>query len=119
MNFALIEMLTHLKIGKVALNYLLDKRGKKGHEITYSCVEMAEYLVPFNNSLPIEEKREIFAIRNRMINIPYNFSTKCEYKCECGKLEDMQHIYMCELWNKEEQPLLSYEKIFNGNLKQL
>ena len=106
------------KIGKVALNYLLDKRGKKGQEITYSCVEMAEYLVPFNNSLTIEEKCEIFAIRNRMINIPFNFSTKCEYKCECGKLEDMQHIYMCELWNKVEQPLLSYEKIFNGNLKQ-
>ena len=45
-------------------------------------------------------KREIFAIRNRLINIPYNFSTKCEYKCECGKLEDMQHIYvynMCTL----------------------
>ena len=30
----------------------------------------------------------------------------------------MQHIYMCQLWNKEEQPLLSYEKIFNGNLIQ-
>ena len=57
---------------------------------------MAEYLVPFNNSLTIEEKCEIFAIRNRMINIPFNFSSKSEYKCECGKFEDMQHIYMCE-----------------------
>ena len=50
-----------LKIGKVALNYLLDKRGKKGHEIIYSFVEMAECLFLFSNSLIIEEKCEIFA----------------------------------------------------------
>ena len=30
----------------------------------------------------------------------------------------MNHIYECELYNKEEKTNLPYEKIFNGNLRQ-
>ena len=106
------------RINQVSLKYLMDKRGKKGCEIKYSCLEMSEYLLPFNNELTIEEKCELFAVKNRMINIPYNFSSKCEYKCKCGKKEDMIHIYECELYNEGEQNKLPYEKIFNGNLRE-
>ena len=37
---------------------------------------MAEYLQPLNNKLSIEQKRETYAARNRMVNIPYNFPKK-------------------------------------------
>ena len=88
------------RLNQVSLKYLMDKRGKKGSEIRYSCVEMSEYLLPFNNELTIEEKCELFAVKNRMINIPFNFSSKCEYECKCGRKEDMNHIYECELYNE-------------------
>ena len=105
------------KIFQSALKYLLEKRGKKGKEISYTCIEMSEYLQPFNNYLTVEQKREMFAVRNKMINIPANFSSKSESKCECGKKEDMQHIYDCEKYN-ENKPSIQYEKLFHGNLKE-
>ena len=106
------------RIKQISLEYLMEKRGKKGREIEYSCLEMSEYLLPFNNNLTIEEKCEIFAIRNRMVNIPFNYSSNCEYKCECGEREDMNHIYQCELYNEKDSPIMPYEQIFNGNMKQ-
>ena len=53
---------------------------------------MSEFLLPFNSSLNIEEKRKLFETRNRMTKIPYNFGQK-EEKCICGEVEDIQHIY--------------------------
>ena len=76
---------------------------------------MSEYLLPFNSTLNIEEKRKLFEVRNRMTRIPYNFGNK-EEKCICGALETMQHIYCCEYLN-QEKPEISYESIYNGNLK--
>ena len=39
--------------------------------------------------------------------------------CICEQYdEDMQHIYNCEILNKEKQERIPYEKIFNGNLDQ-
>ena len=76
---------------------------------------MSEYLLPFNNDITIEEKCELFAVKNRMINIPYNFSSKCEYKCKCGRKEDMIHIYSCEYLNKQEIKI-EFSKIYEGNL---
>merc|ERR1712115_773179 len=52
------------KVEKAALKYLLDKRGKKGSEFEF--LEMADYLAPFNKQT-IEEKCEMFAIKNSMI----------------------------------------------------
>ena len=43
------------KISTRALNYLIEKQGKKGSEIAYSCIEMAEYLQPYNNELTINQ----------------------------------------------------------------
>ena len=106
------------KINEVALKYLIGKQGKKGSEIRYSCLEMQEYLLPFNNSLTTEQKCELFAIKTRKINIPDNFSSKSEYKCACGKPENMQHIYHCEQFNEQIEPIVPYERIFNGKLKE-
>ena len=106
------------KISAKALSYLIEKRGKKGSEIVYSCIEMSEYLQPYNDELTIEQKREMFAVRNRMINIPANFSSECETKCICGKKEEMAHIYKCLILSENKEPTTKYEKIYNGNLKE-
>ena len=78
---------------------------------------MEEYLLPLNNKLSIDQKREVFAVKKAMIDIPANFTSKNETKCECGKLEDMEHIYGYEQLNNKT-PEISFRKIFEGNLKQ-
>ena len=47
-------------IERKALEYLQSKRGKKGQEINYQEIKMAEYLKPYGNILTISEKRYIF-----------------------------------------------------------
>ena len=59
-----------VKIKKNAFSYLIRKRGKKGGEISYTSLEMAEYLQPCNANLTIEQKHELFEVRNRMVLIP-------------------------------------------------
>ena len=78
---------------------------------------MADYLLPFNNKLSIEEKREMFAVKNSMIEIPANFSSKCEIKCKCGVKEDMDRIYNCKIYNMKK-PEIPFERIFKGNLNE-
>ena len=53
-----------------------------------------------------------------MIDIPSNFFSKCELKCVCGEMEDMLHIYKCELYNKQNETKLEYDKKFDGNLNE-
>ena len=43
------------KVEKAALKYLLEKRGKKGSDIKFPYLEIADYLAPFNKQT-IEEK---------------------------------------------------------------
>ena len=59
----------------------------------------------------------MFAIKNSMVNIAANFSSKSELKCECGELEDMKHIYECKHFN-DKTTEMPFEKIFNGNLNE-
>ena len=53
-----------------------------------------------------------------MINIPNNFSSKNEHRCECGEIETMLHIYECEEYNEKNEPRIPYEKLFSGNLHE-
>ena len=87
------------EIMKNASYYLIRKCGKKGTEIEYSCLQMADYLQPFCADLTIEQKSEMFAVRNWIIQIDYNFSkNNLQTKCWCNDNEDMRHIiYQCEL----------------------
>ena len=100
-----------------ALEYLKNKRGSKGQEIEFTILEMSEYLLPYHSKLNIEEKREIFALRNRMTNIPFNFGNK-EEKCVCGTLETMFHIYSCEYLNQKKFRI-DYDRIYDGNIENL
>ena len=53
-----------------------------------------------------------------MINIPSNFSSNWEAKCECGEIESMKHIYECKILNMNKEITIPYENIYNGNIKQ-
>jgi hypothetical protein len=128
LSFAEIKSITKIKFTNIlkeemkknAFKYLNKKLGKKGEEVDYSCLEMSEYLQPTNTNLTVEQKCEMFAVRNRMINIEYNFPKKdTETKCECGTKEDMQHIYNCELLSEDKKnQKFPYKSIFNGNVEQ-
>ena len=103
------------RIEEKAFKYLIEKQGKKGKEIKYSCIQLSEYLSPINSELTVEEKRTMFAVRNYMVNIPTNFpKPNVNNKCFCGELETMLHIYNCEVYSTQEK--VPYEKIFNGSL---
>ena len=52
--------LIDISIEKKALEYLQSRRGKKGQEINYQEIKMAEYLKPYGNILTKSEKRYIF-----------------------------------------------------------
>ena len=100
-TFEELQSMTHsmfmkkikLQIMKKALEYLLGKRKRKGIEIEYKNLEMADYLLPINAELNIENKRRMFSIRNRMIYIKSNFNQRNqEKKCLCGDKETMEHI---------------------------
>ena len=106
----------NMKINELGFRYLLKKRGKKGQEVEHFTLRMADYLAPNNSGMTIEEKQQLFAIINRMVNISYNFpQNKTVDLCYCGELETMEHIYHCKLLNKED-PIISYNQIFNGNI---
>ena len=82
-------------INKKALEYLLEKRGTKGKEIEYGSLKMQDYLLPQKKeNISISEKQYIFAIRNRMIEIDFNFPKKqrSEKLCVCGEQANMKHM---------------------------
>ena len=115
-----LKQILNIKIKLKSKEYLESKRGSKGREIIYPNLEMAHYLLPNDNGLTVENKKMLFSIRNRMLQIPYNFpgqyiqnNNKC--KTGCGKLETMNHLYICEKLNMEERKY-PYESIFSDNL---
>ena len=100
-----------------SVQYLLENRKSKGKEINYTRLKMAEYLLPQNENLSIEEQQYIFSIRNRMIPIESNFSViGKERPCLCGEVKTMKHIYTCKKLN-EEEIIIKYEEIFKENVQ--
>ena len=99
------------KIKENAFKYLMEKQRNKGKEIAYKEFQMSEYLMPNETMKNVEDQRYLFAIRNKMINIPANIGK--QEKCICGDIEKMSHIYYC--YGKEEK--LPYENVYNGKLK--
>ena len=78
---------------------------------------MAEYLLPENRILTITDKQKLFEVKNRMTQIPINFSkTDTNSNCYCGKLETMEHIYDCEMLRNGKENNLEYRKIHEGSL---
>ena len=38
--------------------------------------------------------------------------------CQCGQIENMEHVYICQNFNNEES-YIEYEKIYEGNVKNM
>ena len=108
-----------LKCEELAFKYLISKRRAKGKDITYKNIQMSQYLLP-NNELEIKDQKKIFEIRNKMTDIPENFSTKNkkEAKCLCGNNENMEHIYNCKQLNNDDIKV-KYENIYEGNVRNM
>ena len=107
------------KVKENALKYLKEKQKSKGKEVQYLDIDMAEYLQPINSMLSINEKQELFKVRNRMTDIPDNFpKSEIKHICFCGEPEDMAHIYNCKILNEGVIQNEKYENIFNGNIDQ-
>ena len=71
--------------------------------------------------LSIEEKQKLFAIRNRMIDIPIHFpKSEVKPQCTCGEIEEMAHIINCEILNEgvNQDKNEKYKNIFNGTVKE-
>ena len=115
MSVETFKDLLRRKLRQQALEYLESLRGIKGKEISYSELKMAEYLQPIYSKISIDERRMIFAIRNRMVNeIPDNFGNHSEL-CICGKPENMKHIYMCKTFDNSDVTT-EYEEIYGDNI---
>ena len=105
------------RIKENAFTYLTGKQGTKEKDMTYSAIEMSEYLHPSNSKLSIDQKRRMFGIKNKMLDISTNFPTKYpNHKCECGELETMEHIYQCQIFGV--LPKIPYVKIYNGSIQE-
>ena len=100
-----------------AFEYLIRKQRSKGQEITYTELKMAEYLMPNFENLSIDDKRNIFQARNRIVHIPANLPLGTEEnRCCCCEIENTKHIYVCKYWSKEKT---SFEIIYTDNVSQL
>ena len=107
------------KCEESAYVYLMKKRGEKGKEIDYPAIQMSEYLLP-NEELSIDDQRNIFEIRNKMSNIPSNYSSENENtsQCVCGEREDMVHIYNCTYLNIGKVEV-KYEEVYGENVVEM
>ena len=114
------KSLLNKKIKENAFLYMIGKQGKKGGDIKYSEIQMAEYLQPNSKIHSTEMKRDIFALRNKMVKIPANFASSVEkqFFCKCGESENMEHLYECKVINSEE-PEIKYEEIYSNNIQSI
>ena len=89
-----------------------QKRGNKGRDIKYSCLEMADYLLP-QARISIKDQREIFSLRCRTNPLGANIG-KIEYcKTKCGEILNNSHIFQCVVLNDKNQNS-DMDKVLNG-----
>jgi hypothetical protein len=88
---------------KNTLIYIKNMQKSKWSKIVYKNIELADYLQP------LEKEKKLFAVRNRMVQIPNNFP-KSENKaiCFCGKV-----------FNEKMNPSKKYENIYDGTKFQV
>ena len=120
MNKKHLKVILTRKIYEKSLQYLKDLRQSKGKQIKYEKLKMAEYLMPYDFNLSIEDKRQMFSLKNRMVNIHENFPSKgLDKMCKagCDTEETIQHIYMCDKYDYKHIHT-EYEHIYNGTVTE-
>ena len=78
---------------------------------------MAEYLSPNGTNLSIQDKKDLYSIRNKIINIEGNYSSKyTNTLCTAGciDIETTEHIYTCIILNTTNIEI-PFKNIYNGS----
>ena len=66
-----------------ALEYLLERRRKKGSKIIYTSIQMSDYMLPNDYITNIDDIRTLFSLKNEMF-LNKKQIVKNEPVCECG-----------------------------------
>ena len=77
----------------------------------YKSVQMAEYLLPKNMKMTASQKQNMLSVKNRNIRNSRTFPWKTD-NCCCGQLENILHIFNCEIVN-ENKTNVKYEEFSN------
>ena len=126
----IMKKMKYLKMVKIktdqsALEKLIIMKSNhsKVRHLKHFGVKMQKYFLPNGNKISQEEIRIIFKLRARMTNVKMNMKGNyLNYECDlCNKEESQEHILECteiESIKKNSTKVLSYEKIFYGNVKE-
>ena len=101
-----------------AFKYLIEKqkRGSKGVDIRYACLEVADYLLPQSN-ISLEDQREMFSIRCRTNQMGANRGIEEYCETQCGQILNNSHIFECNILNQNRK-VLDIKKILNGYISE-
>ena len=105
----------------LAYTFLSEEKMKKTKLANLSTWRMQDYLV--SDNLSLSEKRLLYMLRVRMIEVKNNFSSKYGNKLECSlcfhHVEDQEHLLKCsEIVSEVNTSEISYKDIFGTLNKQ-
>ena len=98
---------------EAAFEYLVTKQmnGSKGRDIQYSCMYMADYLLP-QAGISLEDQNELFSLRCRTNKMGANRGIVEWCFTQCGEILNNAHIFKCKILNENDQ--FDIDKILNG-----
>ena len=92
----------------------------KVNKLIHNSFEMQKYFKPCQIKITKEEAQEILKLRSRMSNVKVNYKQKYEtHECDmCDENEDesQEHLICCKIPNINNQEILKYEDLFDGNV---
>ena len=114
------------KVQQISASYLTSLKNKhsKSEHLRYS-TEMQPYLK--NDKLSIEEKKIMFRLKNRLIDVKVNYKKKYKDELECrlcGYPEESQsHLVACpeilsDVKLREDLENYSYDDIFSSDIQK-
>ena len=116
------KIIVKQKAENAGLRYLknLQKKCDKGSRISYSSLELQDYLHPSSN-INVEDQRFLFSLRSEMNILKSNFrrnkSITERFCIKSCKIEiDNEHLVYCKELNRTS--LFRFEHILNGTLEE-
>ena len=97
--FPKLKITIRKKIKEEALIYLLNIQRKKGAEIQYIYLQIADYLQPNNIISSIENQQMLFNLRNKMLKVNGLLIENQQKLCICKERQDIIHLYYCSKIN--------------------
>ena len=106
----------------LAYSYLLDEKSKSKKLVNLSTWKMQDYLL--TEKLSLSEKRLLFSLRIRMLEVKNNFKSKYGENLKCSLCEnhqeDQEHLLICpEIVSEVDTSQILYKDIFGTIEKQI